>query len=608
MFQDFDVKSAPQTVAPRIAQLRQAMLAAKVDAFVVPHSDEYQNEYLPACAERLAWLSGFTGSAGFAIVTADTAVLFVDGRYTLQAQAQTDTTVFTLASLIDTPPENWLAANAKTGWRIGYDPHLLTLSQESRFAKKLTSAGAGLIPIANQVDAVWHDRPRQPAGKISIHLLKHAGERARDKLANLAKLTATAGSNACLLSDPVSIAWAFNIRGSDVAHTPLVLARALIRKQDRPLLFIAAEKLDRQCHAYLNQLADLHEPAGLEAQLAAVSKGAKIICDPDRVSAALCSIVTSAGGQIIKQRDPVVLPRATKNQAEIAGARAAHLRDGLAVTRFLAWLDRQSAGSLDEIAAARQLETIRLQTAPAFDRKLLDLSFDTISAAGPNAAKPHYRVDTASNRRIANNSLYLIDSGGQYRDGTTDITRTIAIGTPPQGASIDFTLVLKGHIAIATARFPAGTRGVDIDPLARIALWRQGRDFAHGTGHGIGSYLSVHEGPQSISRRGMEPLLPGMIISNEPGFYREGQYGIRIENLVLVNGLQFLPGGNVETMDFETLSLAPIDQRLVEQHLLTRDELTWFDAYHARVFAELSPHLDQADRAWLKKACAPLRG
>jgi Xaa-Pro aminopeptidase len=509
---------------------------------------------------------------------------------------------------MDLPPEQWLERNAKPGWKIGYDPHLLTIASRSRFARKAEKAGAELIASASLVDAVWNDRPAPPSGKVSIQKMKHAGERALDKLARLAETLREHEAGYCLLTDPVSIAWAFNIRGDDIAHIPVTLARAILSKEGRPLLFIDSAKLNREAEAYLTQLAEVHPPQELEQQLRQLAGGAKVLCDPERVSAAFADIVKAAGGEIIKARDPVVLPRAIKNETEIAASRAAHLRDGVAVTRFLAWLDRQPAGSLDEITAARKLEEVRAQTAEALGSKLLEISFDTISGSAANGAIVHYRVNEASNARIVPDSLYLVDSGAQYRDGTTDITRTVAIGTPPVAACEDFTLVLKGHIAIATARFPKGTRGVDIDVLARIALWRHGRDYAHGTGHGIGAYLSVHEGPQSISRRGMEPLVAGMIISNEPGFYREGQWGIRIENLVLVEPLTTLPGGNVGTHAFETLTLAPIDQRLIDTALMTREELVWLDAYHARVYAELSPHLDAQDRNWLESACRPLRG
>ncbi len=606
MFQSFEVKSARETVAPRVAMLREAMRKAHVDAFLVPHADEYQNEYIPPCAERLAWISGFTGSAGFAIVTAERAILFVDGRYTLQSANQTDPAVFSIESLVDCPPENWLATNALNGWKIGLDLALVTFAGQTRFAKVLEKSGATLAACANLIDVVWDDRPAEPMRKISLQKLKHAGERARDKLAQLANAVGKHGADMCLLADPASIAWAFNIRGSDVAHTPLPLARAIIRAAGDPLIFIDQRKLNREADAYLTQLAKVCAPSTLEAEIAAIAPGAKVMLDPDRVSSLIAGMVEKAGGTIVKKRDPVTLPRATKNQTEIDGCRSAHLRDGVAMTRFLAWLDRQPAGSLDEIAAASRLEEIRALTAVEMGSELLDISFDTISGAGPNGAIVHYRVDKASNRLLEANSVFLLDSGAQYRDGTTDITRTMALGTPPAMARTDFTLVLKGHIAIATARFPAGTRGVDLDPLARNALWKTGRDYAHGTGHGVGSFLAVHEGPQSISKRGMEPLLEGMIISNEPGFYREGQWGIRIENLVLVRPAEALVGGNVPVHSFETLSLAPIDRRLIDTNLLTREELVWLDAYHARVEATLAPYLDDADRSWLKAACAGL--
>jgi Xaa-Pro aminopeptidase len=608
MFQTFESKSEPGKVADRVAVLRREMHKSRLDAFLVPHADEYQNEYLPPCAERLAWLTGFSGSAGFAIVAARTATLFVDGRYTLQAQDQTDTAVFSIESLIDLPPQKWIASNAQKGWRIGFDPALLTIAQAERFAEKAKALGASLVATKNLVDRIWTDRPQEPTGRISIQKMPQAGERARDKLARLSKAVADAGADFCLLTDPISVAWAFNIRGDDLAHIPVSLLRAVLRAEGDPVIFIEGARLNREADAYLTQLARICEPSELEGVLAELAKGgAKVLCDRDRVSAALGAIVRKAGGKIVSGRDPVVLPRAIKNKVEIAGSRAAHLRDGVAVVRFLAWLDRQKPGSIDEIGAAQRLEALRAETAAAMGSKLLDISFDTISGAGPNGAIVHYRVTEKTNSVLKPNSLYLIDSGAQYRDGTTDITRTVAIGDPYDQAMTDFTLVLKGHIAIATARFPKGTRGVDIDALARIALWRHGMDYAHGTGHGIGSYLSVHEGPQSLSRRGMEPLVPGMILSNEPGFYREGRHGIRIENLLLVHEEQHLSTGNVETMGFETLTLAPIDQRLIDTSLMARDELIWLDSYHSHVLNELAPHLDKRDREWLENACLPLR-
>ncbi|MEC9344329.1 MAG: aminopeptidase P family protein [Pseudomonadota bacterium] len=614
MFQNFDVRSSPATGASRIAALRAEMEKAGVDAFLVPHADEHQSEYLPASAERLAWLTGFTGSAGFCIVTASEAVLFVDGRYTLQAAQQTDGELFAIESLIDHPPSKWLGANATAGMKVGFDPWLVTIGQKKRFTRALERQGAALVPTANLVDRVWADRPAPPAMPVVQHPLIFAGRSAEDKLADLAGAISESGADFCVLSDTVSVAWAFNIRGGDVSHIPVALAYALIAANGRPVLFVDPARMEDDAAAALAVIADIAAPASLSTTLAAHAEGKRFLCDPALVASAIADCIIEAGGTIVEGRDPVALPRAVKNEAEIAGSRAAHLRDGVAVTRFLAWLDRQAAAQagggvgtivLDEIAAASQLEQFRADTATAMNVELREIAFDTISGAGANGAIVHYRVTTRSNRPLAPGSLYLVDSGGQYEDGTTDITRTIAIGTPPKGAAQDFTLVLKGHIAIATARFPGGTRGLDIDAFARRALWDHGKDYAHGTGHGVGAYLSVHEGPASISRRGEEPLKPGMILSNEPGYYREGVYGIRIENLLLVRESD---GPGEGFLDFETLTLAPIDRRLIDTTLLLPSEIAWLDAYHARVADMLSPHLEDADSAWLASACAPLRG
>lgn len=606
MHQNFESRSAPHLAAPRVARLRDAMAAQSLDAWLVPHDDEYQNEYLPACAERLAWITGFTGSAGFAIVARESAILFVDGRYTTQAARQCDPDLFSIADLISRPPAQWLAANASAGWRVGFDANLLTPAGRRRFEEALAKAGGELVECDNLIDSVWEDRPAPPVGRVWLHDASLAGASAIEKLALLDGCIEAEGADAFAMCDPTSLAWAFNIRGNDVAHTPIVLGRAIIRRGGRPMLFLENERLDPPTRAHLDAICDLREPQGLAAELAAVAAGAKILCDPDRTPSALERIIAASGGQVVQARDPVMLLRAVKNPTEIAGSRAAHLRDGVALTRFLAWLDGCEPGSLDEIAAAIRLEELRSQTAAEMGSELVDISFDTISGAGANGAIVHYRVDEKTNAPLAPDTLYLVDSGGQYRDGTTDVTRTVAIGTPPAEAREDFTLVLKGHIAIATAHFPEGTRGVDIDVLARIALWRRGKDYAHGTGHGIGSFLSVHEGPQTISRRGMQAFLPGMIVSNEPGYYRPGEYGIRIENLLLVTAAEPVDGGPAPMMGFETLTLAPIDRRLIEIDLLTRDEIDWLNAYHARVQTSLAPHLDDRERQWLAQACAAL--
>ena len=607
MFQDFEERSQGEHGPARIARLREAMREAGFDMWLVPHGDEHQSEYLPAHSERLAWLTGFTGSAGYCIVTREKAVMFTDGRYTLQVREQTDGETFTHESLIDTPPSKWIEANANKGDRIGFDPWLVPIRAFREFEKSAEKAGASLVETdSNPIDALWTDRPEAPLGKITIHPDELAGKSASQKLDELREELGKRGADLCLLTDPNSIAWAFNIRGGDVSHIPLPLSFALLRCDGKPLLFVDGRKLDNATRNALEDLAEIAEPGTLTQQLAELGKGATVSCDPALVPAILAQIIESSGGTVSEERDPVVLPRAIKNEAEIEGSRRAHLRDGVAVTRFLAWLDAQPADSLDEIKAAQKLEEFRVSTAQAMDRPLRDTSFDTISGAAAHAAIPHYRVSTKSNKPFQDNMIYLFDSGGQYEDGTTDITRTVAIGTPPAGSVADNTLVLKGHIALATARFPAGTTGRDLDVLARIAMWREGKDFNHGTGHGIGSYLSVHEGPQSISRRGTEAIRAGMIVSDEPGFYKEGEYGIRIENLLLVTEAETLEGGNISTHAFDTLTLAPIDRRLIDASMLNSEELNWLNAYHARVERELSPHLDDDTRRWLAAACAPI--
>lgn len=582
------------------------MLEAGLDAYLVPHGDEFQNEYLPPHAERLAWLTGFTGSAGFCIVTQDSAVLFVDGRYTLQASRQADESVFTIEDLVQAPPSDWLKRNVGVNSHIGFDPLLITIRQKENFEKSIESSRSQLVPGANLVDEIWADQPRPPMGKVTVHPLVHAGLSADEKLSGLEDAMAGEHAETCLLTDPASLAWTFNIRGNDVAHTPVVLGFAILRTGNKPIFFIELRKLDNVSREHLEAVAKIEPIIRLEAVLAELARGRAVLCDPERVASRFADIIEEAGGEVRLFRDPAVLQRAVKNDAEIAGAHSAQLRDGVAVSRFLAWLDSRKAGSVDEIGAARKLEEMRRKTASRMNSELREISFDTISGAGANGAIVHYRVTEQTNASLAAGSLYLVDSGGQYEDGTTDITRTVAIGKPPEGAAEDFTLVLKGHIAIATARFPEKTRGVDLDGLARIDLWRRGKDYGHGTGHGVGAYLSVHEGPQAISRRAMEPLLAGMILSNEPGFYRAGKYGIRIENLVLVKPAERVPGGNIPVHELETLTLAPIDRRLIVPSLMTADEIGWLDNYHERVRNELSPWLNDADRRWLEKATLPL--
>ena len=583
------------------------MTEAGLDWYLLPHGDEHQNEYLPPCAERLAFLTGFTGSAGFAVIGRGQAFLFVDGRYTIQAANQVDGNDFEIRDLVNEPPARFAASLIGDGDTVGFDPWTMTISQAKSWEKACSKADAGLKPVRNLVDQTWQNRPPSPLGRAWLHPEHLAGKPSREKLSELVEKVKEAEADCLLLTDPASIAWIFNLRGSDVAHNPLALAFAvLFADGQKPVIFIDRRKLDDETETGLEDLAELRKPSELESWLSENSKGHTFHCDPQLVARALADCITSSGGNLIERQDPVALPRAIKNEAELSGAREAHLRDGVAMVRFLAWLDRQQAGSVDEIAAAKQLEALRRETATAMNSELKEISFDTISGAGPHGAIIHYRVTEATNATLEPDSLYLVDSGAQYEDGTTDITRTIAIGTPPEGAAWDYTLVLKGHIAIAMARFPAGTRGVDLDSHARLPLWQAGKDFAHGTGHGIGAYLNVHEGPQSISRRSMQELLPGMIISNEPGYYREGHYGIRLENLVIVEDAATIQGGDKPMLGFETITLCPFDRRLVETELLSPAETAWLNAYHGEVYDALSPHLDKQDRAWLKQATKKL--
>jgi len=600
-FQTFDDSSARGESASRIAALRAELKRRGLDGFVVPRADRQQNEYLPASEERLAWLTGFTGSAGAAIVLADRAVLFVDGRYTVQAGAQIDAAIFSIAHLVDDPPEHWLGQNLKGGATIGYDPWLHTTDSAERLKKACASAGATLVAVAdNPIDALWNGRPKPPAGPIVLRDVKFAGESAADKIKRARGELAALRADALVVSDPQNVDWLFNIRGSDVAHTPLALGFALVPAEGRSALYVEAGKLDNAVRHALEEIADVRAPERLPGDLGAC-KGKTIRLDQASAADALTRLVADAGGKPVRGADPVTLMKAVKNRAEIDGTRAAHRRDGAAMARFLAWLDAEApTGRLSEIDAVEALESFRRETGA-----LKDISFPTIAGSGPHGAIVHYRVTRASNRRIGINELFLVDSGGQYEDGTTDITRTVAVGAPSEEMRDRFTRVLKGHIAIATAVFPDGTSGAQLDTLARVPLWQAGLDFDHGTGHGVGSYLSVHEGPARISKLGTVPLKRGMILSNEPGYYKTGAYGIRTENLVLVTGAETPPGAEKALNAFETLSFAPIDRRLIDTAMLTAAERAWLDGYHARVRAEIGPLLDAPTRAWLEQATRP---
>ncbi|WP_019171509.1 aminopeptidase P family protein [Pseudaminobacter salicylatoxidans] len=608
MFQTFDSASDPASSVARIARLRKWLAARKLDGFIVPRADQHQGEYVAPGSERLSWLTGFSGSAGVAIVLTDRAYIFVDGRYQLQVREQVDLGIFTVESLIENPPPAWIAANLGKGAEIGYDPWLHTIGEVRALKQAAVRNGATLVALAdNPVDEIWTDQPEPPLAPVEIQPIGYAGELARDKLERLAAGISAQGATHCVLTDPSSIAWAFNIRGRDVPHTPLALSFAILAADGKHRLFIDKRKLSRKVEAYLTQLCDLRAPDALEPDLIEIARaGGRIALDPALAADKLRALVEDNDGTVMPEADPARLPRATKNEAEIQGSRAAHRRDGAAVAKLLCWLDAQTPGTLDEIKVVTQLEECRRQVGEETQMPLRDISFDTISGAGANGAIIHYRVSRDTNRKLNDGELFLLDSGAQYQDGTTDITRTVAVGRPTEEMRERFTLVLKGMIGISMLNFPAGTRGCDIDAFARVALWRHGLDYAHGTGHGVGAYLAVHEGPQRIAKTGTEKLLEGMILSNEPGYYKEGAYGIRIENLILVTPAERMKDGDIPVHAFETLTLAPIDRRLIRTDLLSFEELDWLNSYHARVLAEIGPMVDGETLRWLETATEPM--
>jgi Xaa-Pro aminopeptidase len=603
VFQTFEEPETGVALAARLSAFREELARRNLSGFVVPRADQQQNEYVPASEERLAWLTGFTGSAGMAIVLTREAAVFVDGRYTAQAGKQVDRKSWRIERLADPPPESWLGKHLSAGDRLGFDPWLHTSAAAERLAAACAKAGAELVAVqSNPVDSVWTERPPPPLAPVSVHGLQYSGEAQDEKLRRIRLEIANLGVDALLLSDSHAVAWAFNIRGADVSHTPLPLSFALVPKDGRPTVFIDHRKLSNSARDHLEQSAEVRDPDVLTTDLTQLAQGgAAIALDSATAADALSRLISNAGGKPVRGSDPVSLLKAVKNNTEIEGARSAHRRDAVALARFLAWIDREApSGALTEIDTVEALETFRRETGA-----LKDVSFPTIAGAGPNGAIVHYRVTRKSNRRISPGDLLLIDSGAQYEDGTTDVTRTVAIGESSAEMRDRFTRVLRGHIAIARAVFPGGTTGAQLDTLARQFLWQAGLDFDHGTGHGVGSYLSVHEGPARISKLGTAPLKRGMIVSNEPGYYKVDAYGIRIENLELVVGADI--AGAEKPMDaFETLTLAPIDRRLVNLNMLSADELNWLNEYHARVRHEVRPHVDEATKVWLDRATAPL--
>jgi Xaa-Pro aminopeptidase len=587
----------------RLARLRTELVARHLDGFIVPRADEHQGEYVPPRGQRLAWLTGFTGSAGLAIVLRDRAALFVDGRYTLQAAAQVDTDSFEIHHLVEEPPAQWITSALRTGEILAYDPWLHTPHEVERFRGGAEKAGASLRGVdENPLDRVWAGQPAAPIAPVVPHPEQFAGESAASKRTRLGRALLEDGVAAVVLTMPESIAWLLNIRGGDVPHTPLPLSFAILRQEGSVNLFIDRRKLVPGIERHLGNAVSVMPPEQLGPSLDELAaQGGSVQADPATTASWVFDRLAAAGAKIRRAADPCLLPKASKNAAEIDGTRAAHRRDGAALTRFLAWLAREAPkGELREIAASDRLEALRRE-----GEHFRDLSFPTISGAGSNGAIVHYRAMPETEKRLEPGTLYLLDSGAQYLDGTTDVTRTVAVGEPSEEMRDRFTRVLKGHIALALAHFPKGTTGTQLDGFARRALWQIGLDYDHGTGHGVGSYLGVHEGPQRISKApNSQALLPGMIVSNEPGYYKTGAYGIRIENLVLVQPAD--GSAEREMLGFETLTLAPIDRNLIVPSLLDEDEIAWLNAYHARVRETLTPLVDPDTARWLAVATQPL--
>ncbi|WP_304619784.1 aminopeptidase P family protein [Paracoccus sediminilitoris] len=596
-FQTFDDPAGGNDHPQRLSDLRAALRDHDLAGFIVPRADAHQGEYVADADARLAWLTGFTGSAGFAIVTTDRAGVFIDGRYRVQVRSQIDAAHFTPVPWPETRPSDWLREALPKGGRVGFDPWLHTRKEIEGMERALEGSNIGLIAVdANPIDAIWPDRPDAPVGRTRAHPAEWAGETAQDKRGRLAAELKAEGQAAALLSLPDSISWLLNIRGSDVPKNPIVQSFAVLSDSGAMALFADPAKFDDDMRAHLGNQVTILPPDALSAALTDLEGPVRL--DPATAPEAAFRILEAAGTDIARGSDPAILPKARKNTAELSGMRKAHQQDGIAMVRLLSWLDRQAPGTLTEIDVVRQLEQFRR------DQGILDISFDTIMGAGPNGAIVHYRVSQASNRPIADGELLLIDSGGQYDCGTTDITRTVPIGTIDRDAVAPFTAVLRGMIALSRARFPKGVTGGHLDALARQFLWAQGLDFDHGTGHGVGAALCVHEGPIRVSRASDIALEAGMILSNEPGYYREGAFGIRLENLIAIEPVEAEPGRQM--LGFDTLTLCPIDRRLIDVAALSGDERDWLDGYHAQVRDALSDALDETDRAWLEQATRPL--
>ncbi len=593
MFQSFDSATSPDTGAARLKSLRDELEKEGLDGFLIPRADAHQGEYVVARDMRLAWLTGFSGSAGFCAVLKDKAGVFIDGRYTLQVRDQVDLNCFTPVAWPDTKLENWLPKSGK----IGFDPWLHTRAE----IEKIGNADIELVAVDNLVDRIWHDQPQAPLDKMLPHPLEYAGQDHADKIASIAKNLKDAGHNAFVLTQPDAIAWLLNTRGTDLGQTPVSLAFAIIYAAGNVSLFIDTQKTDAALIEHFKDIINLYAPEIFTYELSILN--GPVCIDKSTAPEAIAYLLEKQGIEICYTDDPTAMPKACKNNIELHGAKQAHIRDGAAMCEFLAWVDTiNPATGITEIDIVKMLEAKRAATG-----KLKNISFDTICGSGPNGAIVHYRVNVQSNRTVQFNEVLLVDSGAQYMDGTTDITRTLAIGAPPPKAVHHATLVLKGMIAISRLRFPKGLTGKDIDAIARTALWAEGLDYDHGTGHGVGAYLSVHEGPQRISRLATTAFKPGMIVSNEPGYYKEGAYGIRIENLIFVKQADVIDGSdNRDMLCFETLTLAPISKMMIDKTLLTADEVNWLNAYHKQVWDSLNGLVSAKTKDWLKTACSPL--
>ena len=604
MKQTFDIRGGAAMGRTNLPKLRSQMAKSALDYVYVPHEDEYNNEYLPDAYERLAWVTGFTGSSGCAVIGTDQAMVFVDGRYTLQAGDQLDLSLFEVMTVIQpAKPFDWIGNQALSGKTLGYDPKLMSPNDVDALARAVSRAGGTLVATPqNPIDQAWTDQPDAPLAPVVAHPLEFAGKSAVDKRADIAKQLQTEKADATVITAPASLAWAFNIRGGDVRCTPLPLGRAILHSDGTADLFLAKAKTSDDLRKHLGNGVRLHPIERLQEGLAELS-GKTVSLDPDIASAWFFEVLEQAGAIILRAQDPCALPKSRKNTSELAGTKAAHLRDGAALTQFLHWLATEAqSGDVTEIDAVTKLESLRDSTG-----KLNDLSFETISGSGSNGAIVHYRVSTATNKKIARGSLFLVDSGGQYTDGTTDVTRTVPIGEPTDEMRQRYTQVLKGHIALAVVRFPPGTTGTHLDTLARHALWQAGVDYGHGTGHGVGVYLGVHEGPQRIAKSwNATPLAPGMIVSNEPGYYKSGEFGIRIENLQFVTEPAPIAGGEIDMLGFENLTWAPLSRELIAPELLSPDELDWINAYHAEVLAKIGQLCNDEVAEWLSRACAAL--